>query len=206
MTSLEEILKEYFHCEKPFDLDGNLTEHGVYHTERLINLLHDLESIGVISDAWYAESQIDEIVGQDCVGKDKKWNYIRDIRRFVSYGNDYTLKEPFNALYKDGTEFIIKKIGFDIDTKDLFCIIKDEPDDVDCVMMSDLCFDSIVKLHEYVLSTEIDDGWDWKEHAHKMIRRYFPDVDSETVEQWITDYWDNLETDADNIEALKELE
>lgn len=61
---LTEILKEYFGCNKPFDKYGKVTKKGEQAQERLINLLKDLEFVGVINDAHSAERQVDEIVNQ----------------------------------------------------------------------------------------------------------------------------------------------
>lgn len=62
---LEEILQEYFGCKRPFDKGGRLTKHGDIAVQRLINLLHDLNAIGVINGSWNAEKRIDDIIDND---------------------------------------------------------------------------------------------------------------------------------------------
>jgi len=54
-------LKNYFGCDNPFDDYGKITPEGETAQEKLINLLKDLEAVGVIHDARAAEHQIDEI-------------------------------------------------------------------------------------------------------------------------------------------------
>lgn len=60
--TLEEILREYFGCKRPFDKGGRLTKHGDFAVQRLISLLHDLNAIGVINGSWNAEKRIDDII------------------------------------------------------------------------------------------------------------------------------------------------
>ena len=60
--TLEQILQTYFDCKKPFDRNGNLTKSGDYNTQRLINLLADLEAIGVINCAHNSAKKIDDII------------------------------------------------------------------------------------------------------------------------------------------------
>lgn len=62
---LEQILQEYFGCKHPFDKGGKLTKHGDLAVQRLINLLHDLNAIGIINGSWNAEKKIDDIIADD---------------------------------------------------------------------------------------------------------------------------------------------
>lgn len=63
--TLEEILREYFGCKRPFDKGGRLTKHGDLAVRRLISLLHDLNAIGVINGSWNAKKRIDDIIDND---------------------------------------------------------------------------------------------------------------------------------------------
>lgn len=75
MTTLEEILQQFFHCKKPFlktpkKIDGGeyteyFTRSGAKAYEKLTVLLEKLEGIGVIKNAGLAIEEINNIVQQD---------------------------------------------------------------------------------------------------------------------------------------------
>jgi len=60
---MEEILRTYFGCKKPFKKNGQTTLKGGMAQEKLIQLMHDLATIGVIDKATarQAEREIDDI-------------------------------------------------------------------------------------------------------------------------------------------------
>lgn len=53
MKTLEDILIEYFGCAKPFDYkngkDDNMTDEGMLAYQDLVNLLFDLNMLGVLN-------------------------------------------------------------------------------------------------------------------------------------------------------------
>lgn len=60
--TLEQILQEYFGCNRPFNREGKLTKHGDIAVQRLISLLHELNAIGIINGSWNAEKRINDII------------------------------------------------------------------------------------------------------------------------------------------------
>ncbi len=203
---MESILKNYFHCPLPFDVDGHLTEHGAKKVEELIQLLHDLENIGVIHDAHAAEIEIDEIVHSDDRSSEKQV-YIRELRRMLVPHEEYKLKKMIKATKIDGSKFSFNTILIDIDTADVFCYKFSKKDEYsDTVMLSDLSLQSVTELFERFMQEKIDDGYDWKQHAYDVIKKTFPNEPEDLIHDFIYYFWENLATDASNIEAYKAQE
>lgn len=62
MKSLEDIFVDYFDCPAPFDNNGELTEQGVLAYTKLLSLIQDLQSLGVVTETERTEDRIDEII------------------------------------------------------------------------------------------------------------------------------------------------
>lgn len=62
MKTLEEIFQTHFNCPEPFDKNGDLTEQGESARKKLVSLVIDLESRGLISGAKRIEDAVDEII------------------------------------------------------------------------------------------------------------------------------------------------
>ncbi|MCR5154852.1 MAG: hypothetical protein K6B75_08415 [Lachnospiraceae bacterium] len=61
MKTLEEIFQIHFGCKKPFDKDGDLTVSGLKAYSKLLVLLDDLNSVGIVENNNYHDV-IDEIL------------------------------------------------------------------------------------------------------------------------------------------------
>lgn len=62
MKDLEQILQEYFNCDEPFDNNGKLTDEGLEAYSKLIDLVHALDSLGVLNGANSVVKALDCIV------------------------------------------------------------------------------------------------------------------------------------------------
>ena len=62
MKSLEEVFTDYFVCPAPFDNNGELTEQGVLAYTKLLSLIQDLQSLGIVTETERTEDRIDEII------------------------------------------------------------------------------------------------------------------------------------------------
>lgn len=62
MKLLEEVFTDYFDCPAPFDNNGELTEQGVLAYTKLLSLIQDLQSLGIVTETERTEDRIDEII------------------------------------------------------------------------------------------------------------------------------------------------
>ena len=62
MKSLEEVFTDYFDYPAPFDNNGELTEQGVLAYTKLLSLIQDLQSLGIVTETERTEDRIDEII------------------------------------------------------------------------------------------------------------------------------------------------
>lgn len=192
---LESILKEYFHCPMPFDAGGRLTEHGDQKVQELINLLRDLQFIGVINDARHAEKAIDDIIDDDTRKTPDKMQLISQIRTYIGNGG-LELPEPFTATRIDH-EVTFRWIERDDEYDDVFCMISREPDEIDCFMLSDLSEEDVQRLLDCVENAHDD----WREHAFDVITEHYIVENELETREWIGEYWQNQASDEDNLKA-----
>ena len=56
------MFTDYFDCPAPFDNNGELTEQGVLAYTKLLSLIQDLQSLGIVTETERTEDRIDEII------------------------------------------------------------------------------------------------------------------------------------------------
>lgn len=199
MVTLEEIYQKYFGCDVPFGKTGRLTKSGSIAHEKLLSLIKDLESLGVYADGRLTICQLDE---KSLSAISYKQEMCNDLMRFVTYEiEDYVLKVPVSIDWGKKT-YNIKYFALDIDYNDIFMTEeKWYPDsDIDIICFTQLKEEDAKKVFEAILSQEIENGWDWRENAMNAIHRRFPEINLDLVCDFINHNWQNLGTDAWNVE------
>lgn len=200
MVTLEEILKNYFGCSVPFRKSGRLTKSGAIAHEKLIQLIKDLEDLGVYADGRLSICQLDKIAND---GISYKQEMCNDLMRFVKSGYDeYVLENPVRVEL-DGKVYNLKYFTRDIDYNDIFMAEKPykEDSDADILDFTNLDEDDAKRVFEAIVSQEIENGWDWKSHASLVLKlRYFNDNLDEAIDAFVCEDWQNLGTDAWNME------
>lgn len=201
MVTLEEIYQKYFDCSVPFRKSGRLTKSGAIAHEKLINLLKDLESIGVVSDARIATVELDEISNE---GISYRQEMCNDLMRFItSESEEYELEESVIVESPDGETFKVKFLTRDTDYNDIFMTEEkwklDEDNNIDIYNFTCLGDEDAKKVFEAVLIQEINNGWDWESNALDALNEKFPDASSDEICDFLQ-YWQNLATDAQNLE------
>lgn len=199
MVTLEEIYQKYFGCDVPFEKTGRLTKSGSIAHEKLLSLIKDLESLGVYADGRLTICQLDEISLSAISYKQEMCN---DLMRFVTSPiEDYVLKAPISIEW-GGKLYNLKYFALDTDYNDIFMTEeKWYPDsDIDIICFTQLKEEDAKKVFEAILSQEIENGWDWRENAMNAIHRRFPETNLDLVCDFINHNWQNLGTDAWNVE------
>lgn len=200
MVTLKEILQNYFGCSVPFRKSGRLTKSGAIAHEKLIQLIKDLEDLGVYADGRLSICQLDEIADK---GISYKQEMCNDLMRFVKSGYDeYVLENPVRVEF-DGKTYILKYFARDIDYNDIFMTEKsyEEDSDVDILDFTNLDEDDARRVFEAIVSQEIENGWDWKYHAYLTLKLEYPDGNlDEAIDAFVCEDWQNLGTDAWNVE------
>ena len=203
MTTLEEIYQKYFGCDVPFNKHGRLTKSGAEAQEKLFSLLQDLETIKVIDDARLSMVQTDEISG---CGISYCQEMCNDLMRFVTSGNEeYELEKPVIVESPDGETFKVKFLSRDTDYNDIFMTEEpwkaDEDNNIDIYDFTCLSEEDAEKVFQAVLSQEIENGWEWMEHARTVLKKKFPDTEyDKKIDAFICENWQNIKTDAWNVE------
>lgn len=209
MTTLEEIYQKYFGCDVPFNKHGRLTKSGAEAQKKLFSLLQDLEAIKVIGDARLSIVEIDEISG---AGISYRQEMCNDLMRFVTSGTEeYELEEPVMVESPSGETFKVKFLSRDTDYNDIF--MTEEPwkttedNSIDIYDFTCLSEEDAEKVFHAVLCQEIENGWEWMEHARTVLKKKFPDTEyDEMIDSFVCENWQNMGTDAWNIENfLNEL-
>ena len=209
MTTLEEIYQKYFGCDVPFNKHGRLTKSGAEAQKKLFSLLQDLEAIKVIGDARLSIVEIDEISG---AGISYRQEMCNDLMRFVTSGTEeYELEEPVIVESPSGETFKVKFLSRDTDYKDIF--MTEEPwkttedNSIDIYDFTCLSEEDAEKVFHAVLCQEIENGWEWMEHARTLLRKEVPETEyDEMIDAFVCENWQNMKTDAWNIENfLNEL-
>jgi len=201
MTTLEEILEINMGCDMPFCGDGSLSFEGEEAVEKILELLRDLASCGIIPNvSEQAEKQIAEITSQP---RSNKEQMIFELHNFVLHGDvNYVLETPVLVTTKNGEKYLAKYFSRDIDYADIFCMDNecDEGEDYkgNIYDMQNLTDESVMALYEAIKTQEINNGWDWQEHAHKVLRKKFPDAGSHNINDFVMEHWQNLCTDEFN--------
>ena len=209
MTTLEEIYQKYFGCDVPFNKHGRLTKSGAEAQKKLLSLLQDLETIKVIGDARLSIVEIDEISG---AGISYRQEMCNDLMRFVTSGTEeYELEDPVIVESPSGETFKVKFLSRDTDYKDIF--MTEEPwkttedNSIDIYDFTCLSEEDAEKVFHAVLCQEIENGWEWMEHARTLLRKEVPETEyDEMIDAFVCENWQNMKTDAWNIENfLNEL-
>lgn len=204
MVTLREILENDMGCHKAFNGDGSLSYEGVEAVEKIIELLQDLASCGIIPDVTeQAQTQFDEIMK---VNRSAKEQMIVELHEFVTHGDrSFVLRNPVMAKTEDGHDLLAKYFSRDIDYADIFCADYElGNDDATVFDMQDMSDDSVKQIYEAIKTQEIEDGWDWKEHATHEIKKKYPDAEDCYVCDFVTRYWNNLDTDTANLEVFED--
>ncbi len=153
MTTLEEILKKYFHCPLSFEQDGRLTSDCDKGIMALIELLYDLEDIGVFENANEAEDKIWSIIEQDNLPLAR--TYCQNIKDAISGNPEYKLTDLFQATCRNGSTITFKYLIID-DSGEVQCIVGGEGDTNEYVALSDLDIDSLQDLYGFILDIEVN--------------------------------------------------
>lgn len=204
MVTLEEIYQKYFDCKVPFRKNGRFTESGAKAHEKLVQLFHDLESLGVIDDARFAELAVDEIAGEAISTTQEM---INDLLRFITMSTtEYRLLKSVTVTDPEGKPFKVKFLSLDVDYHDIFMteIPWHENFQENIFDFSCLKYDDAVKVFEAIVSQEIETGWDWQGHAYDVLTIKFPEASRHDINDFIMEHWQDLKTDADNIESFQE--
>lgn len=200
MVTLGTILESDMGCYKAFNGDGSLSFEGTEAVEKIIELLKDLASCGIIPDvAAQAEKQFAEIMKKP---RSQKEQMIVELHEFVTSGcKTYVLDTPVMVKTENGYDLLAKYFSRDTDYKDLFCADMDvDNDDATVYDMHDLSDESVRKIYESIKSQEIENGWDWREHAIAFLKKTHPEIENEEfIFDFVGEYWMNLATDAKNL-------
>ena len=203
MVTLEEIYQKYFGCEEPFHAkSGRLTKSGAIAHEKLVNLINDLEGLGVYSDGRLTICQLDEISNE---GISYKQEMCNDLMRFVtSEREEYVLDNPVHIVWED-REYDLKYFTRDTDYHDIFMTEQhwdSEKDNYfDIIDFTCLTEEYAKRVFEAILSQEIENGWEWMEHAREVLKKKYPDDDlDEAIDSFVCENWQNMGTDAWNVE------
>lgn len=201
MTTLEEILQQNFDCSQPFYADGTLTSQGEIATEKLLGLLKDCASIGIVDDSM-TEGELDKICAANCAPEKK---YINELYALLTEekeeGQYVMLRQGVDVEFRlDGEKMNVRYLLRDLEYRTVLIASDEECDDAR--LLDDLTLDSIKKIYEEYKAELIDDGWDWKEHARHAFAKAYPDISEEEKEDFIIYEWKNLLTDKENIENV----
>ncbi len=201
MVTLEEILQKYFDCEKPFHKkSGRLTKSGAIAHEKLIQLIKDMEDLGVYADGRLTICQLDEIAND---GISYKQEMCNDLMRFVTSGSEeYVLDKPIRVEW-NGRKYNLKYFTQDIDYCDIFMTENpwQEDADEDIIDFTNFSDEYAKKVFEAILSQEIENGWEWMEHAREVLKKKYPDDElDEAIDAFVCENWQNMGTDAWNVE------
>lgn len=202
MVTLEEIYQKYFDCSVPFRKSGRLTKSGVIAHEKLVNLIKDLEDLGVYADGRLTICQLDEISNE---GISYRQEMCNDLMRFVtSECEEYVLENPVHIVWED-REYNLKYFTRDVDYHDIFMTEEkwkeDGDNDIDIIDFTTLSEDYAKKVFEAILCQEIENGWEWMEHAREVLKEKYHDEElDEAIDSFVCENWQNMGTDAWNIE------
>lgn len=206
MVTLEEILQKYFDCKEPFHAkSGRLTKSGAIAHEKLIQLIKDLEDLGVYADGRLSICQLDDIANE---GISYKQEMVNDLKHFITSGSEeYKLEKPVRIVW-DNRKYYVKYFTRDVDYEDIFMTENpwQEDADEDIIDFTNLSDEYAKKVFEAILSQEIENGWDWREHAIDTLLQKFPKERwnnmplREKIFDFVEQNWKNMGTDAWNIE------
>ena len=132
-----------------------------------------------------------------------KEQMITELHEFVTdSNNDYALTTPVIVNTEDGKTLEVKYFARDIDRNDIFCMDKEwgDPYEGSIYVMRELTVGSVRKIYKAIKSQEIDNGWDWREHAINLLNELHPEIENEEfIFDFVGEYWMNLATDSENI-------
>ncbi len=132
-----------------------------------------------------------------------KEQMITELHEFVTDSkNDYALTTPVIVNTEDGKTLEVKYFARDIDRNDIFCMDKEwgDPYEGSIYVMRELTVESVRKIYKSIKSQEIDNGWDWREHAIDLLNELHPEIENEEfIFDFVGEYWMNLATDSENI-------
>ena len=206
MITLEEIYQNYFDCPVPFAKSGRLTKSGAIAHEKLIQLIKDLEDLGVYADGRLSICLLDEISNE---GISYKQEMCNELMRFItSCTEEYVLEKPVR-IDLDGRTYNLKYFSQDTDYHDIFMAEEkwkvDEDNNFDLFDFTALSEDEAKRVFEAILCQEIGNGWEWKEHAREVLKKKYPDDElDEAIDTFVCENWQNLCTDAWNVENFED--
>ena len=204
MVTLKEILEDEMGCDKAFCGTGDISFEGKDAVKKIIQFLKDLAELGIIPDvSKQAESKFAEMANKP---RSNKEQMIYELHEFVKRSDvDYVLRMPILVQPKNGDKFSAGYFSRDEDYSDIFCSDKKgSEDDATVYDLQDLTDESVKKVYESIKSQEIEDGWGWKEHATHEIKKKYPDASDCSVSDFVTEYWNDLDTDTANLEVFED--
>lgn len=126
--------------------------------------------------------------------------YVHDLKKFVETGKYYALAEPV-PVYYNGEVYNVSFLSLDTDEDDIFLSENDwdENGANDVICITDLNGEDASKVFESVICQEIDNGWEWLDHAHDVLNERFPSMDDAILDDFACEYWQNCKTDEWNV-------